>query len=81
MSSFANSFEHRKYVDDVLKEELELIHVSISKFFAAIFNGVTCLESTAKVVFEKYKKRNELIYRKSGWHGWPDDVNERDVLH
>jgi hypothetical protein len=79
-SSFANSSEHRKYVDDVLKEELGPMHVGIPGFFAAIFGGITGLESTAKAVFGKCKEGNEPIYHKGGWHGWPDDANERDVL-
>jgi hypothetical protein len=55
-SSFVNSSEHRKYVDDVLKEELKALHVDIPKFSAAIFGKVTGLESTAKAVFEKCKE-------------------------
>ena len=79
-SSFANSSEHRQYVDDVLKEELGPMHVGIPGFFAAIFGSVTSLELTAKAVFKKCKEGNEPIYHKGGWHGWPDDANERDVL-
>src|SRR5258708_29661513 len=80
MSSFANSSEHRKYVDDVLKEELGPIYIGIPGFFAAIFGGVTGLKLTVKAVFEKCNKGNEPLYHKGGWHGWPDDANKRDVL-
>jgi hypothetical protein len=78
-SSFANSSEYRKHVDDVLKEELGPMHVGIPGFFEAKFGGVTGLEPTAKAVFKKCM--DDSIYHKgSGWHEWPDDANEKDVL-
>src|SRR5207248_7926042 len=36
-SSFANSTEHRKYVDGVLKEELGPLYVEVPDFFEAYF--------------------------------------------
>jgi hypothetical protein len=62
-SSFANSSEHRKYVDDVLKEELGPMHVGIPGFFEAIFEGVTGLEPTAKAVLQKCKQRSDIPQR------------------
>ncbi|KAF2181547.1 hypothetical protein K469DRAFT_589408, partial [Zopfia rhizophila CBS 207.26] len=54
-SGFANSTEHRKDVDDVLKEELGLMYVGIPGFFEAFFGEVAGLESAAQAMFEKCK--------------------------
>jgi hypothetical protein len=45
--SFANSAEHRKYVDDVLKEELGSMHVGIPGFSEAFFGKVADLQLAA----------------------------------
>jgi hypothetical protein len=80
-SSFANSSEHRKYIDDVLKEELGPMYVGVPGFFEAKFGGVTGLEQTAKVLLEECQKGDTPMYRRhEGWQGWPSDANERDVL-
>jgi hypothetical protein len=47
-SSFANSSEHRKYVDDVLKEELVPMYVAVPGFFEAFFGKVAGLEPAAE---------------------------------
>jgi hypothetical protein len=50
--SFANSTEHRKHVDDVLKEELGHLYVGIPGFFDAFFGDVPGLRpaGTGRVV-------------------------------
>ncbi|KAF1346338.1 hypothetical protein EJ07DRAFT_169927 [Lizonia empirigonia] len=79
--SFANSTEHRKYVDDVLKEELGSMHVGIPGFFEAFFGEVTDLQPAAHAVFERCKTGDNPLYREeSGWQGWPEGAKERDVL-
>jgi hypothetical protein len=79
--SFANSTEHRKYVDDVLKEELGSMHVGIPGFFEAFFREVTDLQPAAHAVFERCKAGDNPLYREeSGWQGWPEGAKERDVL-
>ena len=55
-SSFANSSEHRKYVDDVLKEELGFLYVGVPGFSEAFFGKVAGLGPAAQVVFEKCKE-------------------------
>jgi len=55
-SSFANSSEHRKCVDDVLKEELGLMYVGIPGFYEAFFGDVASLELAANAVFKKCNK-------------------------
>ncbi|KAF2680211.1 hypothetical protein K458DRAFT_445416 [Lentithecium fluviatile CBS 122367] len=80
-SSFANSTEHRKYVDDVLKEELGPMYVRIPSFFEAFFGEIAGLEPAAQAVFERCKAGNNPLYREeSGWQGWPEEAKERDVL-
>ena len=80
-SSFVNSTEHRKYVDDVLKEELGPMYVGIPGFFEAFFGEVAGLEPAAQAVFEKCKEEDNPLYREeSGWQSWPERARERDVL-
>ena len=42
-SSFANSSEHRKYIDDVLKEELGPLYVGIPGFYGKFFGEISSL--------------------------------------
>jgi len=55
-SSFANSSEYRKHIDDVLREELGHMYFGIPGFFEAIFGGVTSLAAAAKAVLQKCKE-------------------------
>ncbi|KAH8696886.1 hypothetical protein GQ44DRAFT_779472 [Phaeosphaeriaceae sp. PMI808] len=78
-SSFANSTEHRKYVDEVLKEELGPMYVGIPGFFEVFFGEIA--EPAARTVFERCKAGDNPLYREeSGWQGWPEGAKERDVL-
>jgi hypothetical protein len=79
--SFANSTEHRKYVDDVLKEELGHLYVGIPGFFDAFFGDVPGLRPAAQAVFDKCQEGDSPLYRlASGWQGWPEGAKEKDVL-
>ncbi|KAF1935424.1 hypothetical protein EJ02DRAFT_439253 [Clathrospora elynae] len=53
--SIANSTKYRKYVDEVLKEELGEIYVGIPRFFEAFFGEVAGLGPAARAVFDKCK--------------------------
>jgi hypothetical protein len=78
---FANSTEHRKYVDDMLKEELGSMYVGIPDFFQAFFGEVADLQPAAQAVFEKCCEGDNPFYQEeSGWQGWPEEAKERDVL-
>ena len=80
-NSFVNSAEHRRYVDDVLKEELGPMHVGVPGFFKAFFAEVAGLELAAQAVFEKCKEGDNPSYREgSGWQSWPEKAREKDVL-
>ncbi|KAI1524021.1 hypothetical protein PtrEW4_009834 [Pyrenophora tritici-repentis] len=79
--SFANSTEHRKHVDDVLKEELGHLYVGIPGFFDAFFGDVLGLRPAAQAVFDKCQGGDSPLYRlASGWQGWPEGAKEKDVL-
>jgi hypothetical protein len=79
--SFANSTEHRKYVDDVLKEELGHMYVGVPGFFDAFFGEVADLGPAAQAVFDKCKEGDIPLYQEeSGWQGWPEGAREGEVL-
>ena len=63
-SSLVNFSECRKYVDYVLKKELDLIYIDIPGFFEVYFGGIDRLDNICTTVFEKYKKGDVLFQRK-----------------
>ncbi|KUI73409.1 Rhodopsin kinase [Cytospora mali] len=77
--SFVNTSEYRKYMDDILKEELGLMYVGIPGFSKAFFGGIAELEPVSKAVFDKCSEGPNPLYR-GGWIGWPLDANEEAVL-
>ncbi|KAF1365192.1 hypothetical protein EJ07DRAFT_150724 [Lizonia empirigonia] len=78
---FANSNEHRIYIDNVLKDELGDMYVGVPGFFEAFFGNVVSLEPAAQAVFEKCKEGDNPLYQEqNGWQGWPEGAKERDVL-
>ena len=80
-SSFANSSEHRKYMDDVLKEELGSMYVGVPGFYETFFGDVGGLEPAAKAVFKRCREGDNPLYCEgSGWRGWPEGATEKDVL-
>lgn len=81
-SSFVNSSEHRKYVDDVLKQELgSSLLIDVPGFYEAFFGEIVGLEPVAKAVFEKSQEGDNPLYdEESGWRGWPKDAKENEVL-
>ncbi|KAF2844181.1 hypothetical protein T440DRAFT_523703 [Plenodomus tracheiphilus IPT5] len=80
--SFANSTEHRKHVDDVLKEELGDLYVGVPGFSDAFFRDVAGLRPAAQAVFDKCQEGDSPLYRlASGWQGWPEGAKEKDVLN
>ncbi|OBS15090.1 hypothetical protein FPOA_14101 [Fusarium poae] len=78
-SSFANSSEHRKYVDDVLKEELGPMYVGLRNFHNTYFGGVADLQTAAQAFFEQCLEGSDPLFE-DGWKGWPKDANQDDVL-
>ncbi|RSL57392.1 hypothetical protein CEP54_008310 [Fusarium duplospermum] len=78
-SSFVNSSEHRKYVDDVLKEELGPIYVGLGNFHDTYFGGVADLQTVSRAFFEQCREGSDPLFE-NGWKGWPEDTNQDDVL-
>ena len=80
-SSFVNSSEYRKYVDNVLKEELGLIYVGVYGFSEAFLGQVAGLGLAAQAVLEKCKEGDNPLYQEEGgWQSWPERAMETDVL-
>ncbi|KAL3584588.1 hypothetical protein FPOAC2_14368 [Fusarium poae] len=78
-SSFANSSEHRKYVDDVLKEELGSMYVGVRHFHNAYLGGVAGLDAASQAFFKQCVEGSDPLFE-DGWKGWPRDANQDDVL-
>ncbi|KAL2888933.1 kinase-like domain [Ceratocystis lukuohia] len=78
-SSFANSSEHRKYVDDVLKAELGSIYVGLCKFHQTYFGNVAGLETASETFFKQCQEGSNPLFDE-GWSGWPKDAEQDDVL-
>jgi uncharacterized coiled-coil protein SlyX len=60
--SFANSTEHRKYVDNVLKKELGPMYVRIPGYFKASFEEVANLQPAAQAVFQRCCEGDNPLY-------------------
>jgi hypothetical protein len=65
--SFANSTEHRKYVDDVLKDELGQMYVGVPGFFDAFLGGVAGLDTAAQAVFRQLQGRRRTTLPRGEW--------------
>ncbi|KAF6802168.1 serine threonine-protein kinase sgk2 [Colletotrichum sojae] len=78
-SSFANSSEHRRYVEGILKEELGTMYVGLPGFRDAYFGGVVGLEAASKQFFAQCLHGSDPFFQ-DGWKGWPQDANESSVL-
>jgi hypothetical protein len=80
-SSFVNSSEHRKYVDDVLKEELGSIYVNVPGFYEAYFGDVDGLEEAGAAVYRRCREGDSPLFSEEiGWHDWPNNAKEKEVL-
>jgi len=61
--------EHRKYIDNVLKEELGPLYIGILNLYKAFFKGVEGLKKASAAVFKKCKEGDNLLYaNKDGYH-------------
>ncbi|KAE8154788.1 hypothetical protein BDV25DRAFT_135431 [Aspergillus avenaceus] len=81
-SSFVNSSEHRKYINHVLKEELNSIYVGVPGFFEAYFGSIDGLDEISAAVFQKCKAGETPLFKEGdGWRDWPETPNEKEVLY
>ncbi|KAK0612607.1 hypothetical protein B0T17DRAFT_649038 [Bombardia bombarda] len=78
-SSFVNSSEHRKYMDDVLKEELGLLYIGLRGFEQTYFKNIADLETASEAFFKQCTREGDPLFD-DGWTGWPKDANQDDVL-
>ncbi|KAH6628305.1 hypothetical protein F5144DRAFT_303988 [Chaetomium tenue] len=79
-SSFANSSKHRKYVDDVLKEELGPMYVGLRDFHKTYFGDVPNLEAASRAFFDQCSDGSHSPLFSNGWRGWPEGAKQDDVL-
>ncbi len=77
--SFANSSEHRKYVDNVLREELGPMYVGLQDFHEAYFGSVPHLATASKTCFDDCLGGSSPLFD-GGWRGWPEGAKQDDVL-
>jgi hypothetical protein len=61
-------FKHRKYIDNILKEELGPLYIGIPGLYKAFFKEVEGLKKANTIIFKKYKKGDNLLYTKGGWY-------------
>lgn len=81
-SSFVNSSEQRRYVDDIMKDELgSSLYIGVPGFYDAFFGNITGLEEAAAAVFTKCQQGEDPLYNEEhGWRDWPKLSKESDVL-
>ncbi|KAK3933951.1 hypothetical protein QBC46DRAFT_400887, partial [Diplogelasinospora grovesii] len=78
-SSFANSSERRKYVDNVLKEELGPMYAGLPDFYETYFGDVPNLDTASKTFFNDCSEGSNPLFD-NRWRGWPEEAKQDDVL-
>jgi hypothetical protein len=58
--------KYRKYIDDVLKEELGPLYIRIPSLYKVFFRGVEGLKVVSATVFKKCKEGDNPLYTKKG---------------
>ena len=58
--------KYRKYIDNILKEELGPLYVGIPSLYKAFFGGVEGLKEVSAAIFKKYKEGDNLLYAEDG---------------
>ena len=58
--------KYRKYIDNVLKEELGPLYIGIPSLYKAFFKKVKGLKEVSATVFKKCKKGDNLLYAENG---------------
>ena len=79
---FKDTSEHRKQVNDVLKEELlPSLRIDIPDFTHAVFGLIPRLDELARTVFDLCQEGDAPLYTEgSGWARWPRSAKEELVL-
>jgi len=58
--------KYRKYVDDILKEELGPLYMGISSLYKVFFREVEGLKEASAAVFKKCKEGDNPLYADKG---------------
>ena len=66
--------KYRKYIDNILKEELGPLYIGIPSLYKAFFREVEGLKEVSAIIFKKYKEGDNLLYTKGGWRNWPKSI-------
>ena len=66
--------KHRKYIDNILKEELGFFYIGIPGLYKTFFRGVEGLKEANAIIFKKCKEGDNLLYIKGGWRDWPKSI-------
>ncbi|KAG6171095.1 hypothetical protein E4U11_001192 [Claviceps purpurea] len=77
----ADSLEHRKDVDHLMREGLGQIHVDIPHLLQAFFpRSVDGLKRTSKSFFKKCRRGRTPRYKDGSWTNWPVGAVEKEVF-
>ncbi|KAM7182558.1 hypothetical protein V8F33_014221 [Rhypophila sp. PSN 637] len=85
-SSFANSSEHREYVDNVLRQEFGPMYIGLRGFYKTYFGHVPGLEAASGAFFEDCLGGSHPFFDNGWmgwpeeWRGWPEEAKQDDVL-
>ncbi|KAL2164299.1 hypothetical protein VTH06DRAFT_3515 [Thermothelomyces fergusii] len=81
ISGVVNSSEHRRYMDDLLKEELGPVYIGLPGFHEAFFGDVPNLGTASEQFFNDCLGGIDPLFKPDdGWRGWPRDAKQDDVL-
>ena len=58
--------EYRKYIDNILKEELGPLYIGIPSLYKVFFREVEGLKEASAAVFKKCKGGDNLLYAEGG---------------
>ena len=58
--------KHKKYIDNVLKEELGPLYIGIPSLYKVFFRGVEGLKEASAAIFKKCKKGDNPLYTDKG---------------
>ncbi|KAG6064396.1 hypothetical protein E4U32_000275 [Claviceps aff. humidiphila group G2b] len=80
-AALANSSEHYKDVDNLMREEAGLTHVGIPKLLETFFpRSVDDLERTSNAFFKKCTRGRTPRYKDDTWTDWPTRAVEKKVF-
>ncbi|KAF2834372.1 hypothetical protein M501DRAFT_902888, partial [Patellaria atrata CBS 101060] len=77
--SSVNSSENRRYMDDVIRGEIESIISDVPEFEVKYFQNIENFNSLVDTVLEKCQAESETI-QLNGWEGWPTSAIQSGVV-